>query len=293
MAFNMRLGDAPPTKVDAFPDHQFEHRFYLVDEQEKETGKVWYSGQKFDWKTELIPPDPDTDWWAFVKDINSLIEDACFFREKEIPRLQAKEESLAKKVEDLGFHLEVRKKELGTALNRNIRNRSAYYTLRDYEARFTLLHGLAQLAQVQAQVIDLLTACVVRRIQARLHWLLPLFCKVGMRKPEGPIDKLNEMVDEQPYFELYVWHPFTDDKGNILEEYLDTDAMRDYPIILQQMMDPQKYRALVIKKQQEAKSKAEARARGEDGKIIVADDSDVRSMAEFKKKFGDGGLGKK
>ena len=295
MSFNMRLEEIAPSKTDAFPDHDFKHKFVIVDDNDKPTGQEWIAGQKFNWQESLLPPKPDSDWFAFIKDINSLIDDAKHFRENEIPRLQKKEEALAKKVEDLSFHLEVRKKDLGTTLNRNIRNRSAYYTLRDYEARFNLLHGLAQLTQVQSQIIDLITACIIRRVQARMRWLVPLFCKVGMRKPDGPIEKLNEMVDEEPYFEMYVWHPYSDDNGNIMEEYLDIDAMRDYPLILQQVMDPAKYRTLVLEKQKQAKAAAEAKARGDNGKIIIADKEDERSVADFHKKFGDqlGGLGKK
>lgn len=287
MPFNIRMVETTPVKVEAFPDHEFHHKYVIVDENDKPTGQEWRSGDRFDWESELRPADPDTDWWAFVKDINSLIDDAKFFRQTEIPRLQKKEESLAKKIEDLSFHMEVRKKEMGQSFNRNVRNRSAYYMLRDYEARFNLLHGLAQLTQVQSQVIDLLTGCVIRRVQARLRWLLPLFCKVWMQ---------GEGEDAKAAFELYVWHPYTDDLGNILEDRLETDAMRDYPLILQQIMDPAKYRALVIEQRNKAQKAAEAKARGEDGKIVIAGDKEVRDMASFQKKFmqkpTDGGLAK-
>ncbi len=284
MSFNMRLVDTAPTKSDAFPDYEFKHAYELVDDNDKPTGKRWYAGARFEWEKELLPPKPDAGWFAFLKDINSLIEDTLHFREKEVPRLQVKEQAIAKKVKDLGFHLEVRKKDIGKAVNCNVRNRSAYYTLRDYEARFTLLHGLAQLAQVQSQVIDLLTACIIRRIQAKLRWLLPLFCKVGLRKPDGPDEKLNEMVDEEPYFELYVWHPYTDDKGNILEDHLEPDSMRDYPMILQRLMDPVKYQKAVL----ERKVAAE---RAVEGKVLIADEGDMRNMVNFQKKFG-GELGR-
>lgn len=288
MSFNMRLIDVPPRSSAAFPDHEFKHGYELVDDNDKPTGKRWNAGDRFEWDKELLPPKPDADWFAFSQDINSLIGDILHFREKEIPRLQVKEEAIAKKVKDLSFHLEVRKKDIGKAVNRNVRNRTAYYTLRDYEARFTLLHGLGQLAQVQAQVIDLLTACVIRRIQAKLRWLLPLFCKVGLRKPDGPDEKLNEMVDEEPYFEIYVWHPFTDDNGNILEDHLEPDSIRDYPMILQQLMDPKKYsKALTAHKV--------AAERAREGKVLIADEGEMRNMVNFKKKFGAdlGGLAKK
>lgn len=284
MSFNMRLIDVPPTKSDAFPDHEFKHGYELIDDNDKPTGKRWCAGERFEWEKELLPTKPDTGWFAFRQDINALIDDTLDFREKHVPRLQVKEEAIAKKVKDLSFHLEVRKKDIGVAVNRNVCNRSAYYTLRDYEARFTLLHGLGQLAQVQSQVIDLLTACVIRRIQARLRWLLPLFCKVGLRKPDGPDEKLNEMVDEEPYFELYVWHPYTDDKGNILEDHLEPDSMRDYPMILQKLMDPKKYQKAVL----ERKAAAE---RAVEGKVMIAGEGDVRSMVDFQKKFG-GQLGR-
>lgn len=289
MAFKMKMEDAPPRKTEAFPEHDFRHRYFLVDDADNPVAnKSWLSGEPFDWKTQLVPADPGTDWWAFVKDINQLIEDAMNFREKEIPRLQKKEESLAKIIDDLSFHMEAQKKDLAKAVNRNVRNSGAYYTLKDYEARFNLLHGLAQLAQVQSQVIDLITACIIRRIQARMKWLLPLFCKIGMRKPNGPVEKLNEMVDEEPFFELYVWHPYTDDDGNILEEYLEPDSMRDFPMILQQLMDPAKYREELIRHQEKAK-------RAKQGKVLIANESDMKSMTDFQKKFGEqlGKMGKK
>lgn len=278
MSFNLRFEETDIRKVDAFPSQDFKHRFFLVDEKgERVTGKEWLTGDLFDWEAQLRPQKPDSDWFTFQSDINTLIGDANNFRVKEIPRLQAKEEALSQKVKDLGFHLEVRKKDLGTALNRNVRNRSAYYTLRDYESRFTLLHGLAQLAQVQAQVIDLLTACIVRRIQARMHWLLPLFCKSWAEEENG------EMVGK---LTIHVWHPFTDDEGNIIEDYLEPDAFRDYPLILQQIMDPKKYKELLLERQNKAK-------RERSGKIVIAGEEEARNMAEFKKKFGDGGLASK
>jgi hypothetical protein len=278
VSFNLRFEETDSRKVEAFPTHDFRHRFFLVDDDDSRSGKEWLTGDLFDWEEQLRPANPDSEWYAFVKDIQSLTNDANHFRANEIPRLQAKEEALAKKVKDLSFHLEVRKKDLATALNRNVRNRSSYYALRDYEARFTLLHGLAQLAQVQAQVIDLLTACIIRRIQARMHWLLPLFCK-SWAEPDGDGVLVGKLA-------IHVWHPFTDAEGNIMEEYLDTDSFRDYPMILQQIMDPKKYKELLLERQQKAK-------RAKDGKIVIAGEGEVQSMADFKKKFGDGGLAKK
>jgi hypothetical protein len=51
----------------------------------------------------------------------------------------------------------------------------------------------------------------------------------------------------------------------------------------------------VAEKQKQAKAAAESKARGDNGKIIIADKEDERSVADFHKKFGDqlGGLGKK
>lgn len=261
MPYKLQLEEIEPRTVDAFPSQEFKHRFYLVDPSGERGDKAWCSGDFFDWKAQLAPVKPDKDWYEFVQSVEQLIHDAEAFRKTEIPRLQGKEEALGKKIEDLDRHLSVRKKDLAKKLNMNHRQVGAYFTLRDYEAQFNLLHGLAQLTQAQAQVIDLLTMCIIRRIQSRMKWLLPLFAKVFLESEEE---------DADAKIELYVWHPYTDDKGNIKDDYLHPDAVRDYPMILQQMMDPKKYRDLLAKKK---------------AGVVIADDNDVRNMENFQKKF--------
>lgn len=268
MPYKLQLEEIEPRKVEAFPSQEFRHKFFLVDEEGNRGNKAWCSGDFFDWKAQLAPVKPDKEWFEFVQSVEQLIDDAADFRKREIPRLQQKEEALGKKIEDLDLHLSVRKKDLAKKLNRNHRQVSAYFTLRDYEAQFNLLHGLAQLTQAQAQVIDLLTMCIIRRIQSRMKWLLPLFAKVFM---DG------EGEDAKAKVELYVWHPYTDEKGNIVEDYLHPDAFRDYSMILQQMMEPKKFRELIVKKKAEEEQKKAG--------VVVANENDVRSMENFQKKF--------
>lgn len=266
-----------PRTVVAFPKATFTHS-YLTDEN---PSRVWTSGDLFDWQKELRPKKSDGGHWLDWREkIMRLLEEICEQRAKVIPQLLKDAEVADKELEDLNLHLKVRRMELSKRLTANHLSQTSCSFLRDYEAQFTLIESKRKLLDARAQLLDLMSMCVVRMIQAKLGVLLPLKLKVE----EVPEEKW--AADYGHYHDgitmchtihtaVYVWHLADADDG-----LLHMDAMRDYPMILKHIIPKEKFTKLAMKYHDRAVAKADARDKS---KIAIGTPEEVRRLADQNK----------
>lgn len=241
----LEMRDIETRVLDDFPKQEFKHEYVLLDTLGN-ASKTWQAGDLFDWHKEVRGEKSSAAWRDFRNEVEGMIYEIIHMRANEIPRLMERAQEIEKQMEDIGVRAKAWKVELAKKLEKNHKNPSAYSYLRAHESRYTALESRRKILDAQATMLDVLAMCVVRLIQSELGHLLPL--KMIVKEYTGPVEDpalgdyiggLHRGTGAQAG--MYVWHPPQDQKGNLMPHMLEHDVMRDYPLVLKQIITPKRY----------------------------------------------------